>query len=162
VWKSFYGLLIMQGFQVVGLLVGGALAGAGRRQGALYGGIVGLVNGIIFVVVVQQGNVGLFTPVTLYGQPVLQTACGAFGGILGCLIWRPLPTINVASPRKAGPRGRPSGIFVLFKGRVAWFQVLLGVALAVGGALWANPILDFVQESSEGKLTIETNLQWNL
>src|SRR5262249_46558476 len=57
VWQTLYGLLLVQGFQVVGLLVGGALAGAGRRQGALYGGIVGLVNGIIFVVM-QQSNVG--------------------------------------------------------------------------------------------------------
>src|SRR5260370_9270756 len=65
VWQTLYGILLMQGFQVVGLLVGGALAGAGRRQGAIYGGIVGLVNGIIFVLI-QRNNLGLFTPITLY------------------------------------------------------------------------------------------------
>jgi hypothetical protein len=162
VWITLYGLLLMQGFQAVGLLIGGALAGAGRRQGALYGGIVGLLNGIIFVVVVQQGNVGLFTPITLYGQPVLQTAVGALGGIFGCVIWRPLPALNVTGPRKAGLRGRPSGVFALFKGRVAWFRVLLGVAIAVGGALWANAILEIVLDASEGKLAIDTHLQSHL
>jgi hypothetical protein len=162
VWLTLYGLLLMQGFQVVGLLIGGALAGAGRRQGALYGGIVGLVNGIILVLVVQQGNVGLFTPITLYGQPVLQTAVGALGGFLGSLIWRPLPALNVPNPRKASPRGRSSGVFGLFKGRVAWIRVLLGVAIAVGGSLFANAILDIVLEASEGKLSVDTHLQSHL
>jgi hypothetical protein len=161
VWQTLYGLLLMQGFQVVGLLIGGALAGAGRRQGALYGGIVGLVNGIIFVLV-QRTNLDLFTPITLYGQPVLQTACGALGGILGFAIWRPLPTLTIPSSRLAGPRGRASGVFSLLKGRVSWFRILLGVAIAVGGTLFANAILEFVLDASEGKLSIDTHLQSHL
>jgi len=161
VWQTLYGLLLMQGFQVVGLLIGGALAGAGRRQGALYGGIVGLVNGIIFVMV-QRTNLELFTPVTLYGQPLLQTACGAFGGILGCVIWRPLPTLMVPNSRQKRSRGRSTGIFELLKGRVAWIRVLLGVAVAVGGTLFANAILDFVLDASEGKLSIDTHLESHL
>jgi hypothetical protein len=161
VWQTLYGLLLMQGFQVVGLLVGGALAGAGRRQGALYGGVVGLVNGIIFVAV-QRTNLDLFTPVTLYGQPVLQTACGALGGLLGYLIWRPLPTLAIPSTRQVSRRGGHStGTFALFKGRVAWIRVLLGAALAVGGTLWANAILDIVKEIYP-KMSIDTDLQAQL
>jgi hypothetical protein len=161
VWQTLYGLLLMQGFQVTGLLVGGALAGAGRRQGPLYGGIVGLVNGIIFVLV-QRTNLELFTPITLYGQPVLQTACGALGGLLGCVIWRPLPTLAVPNARQRGPRGRQSGVLSLFRGRVNWLRILVGVAMVVGGTLFANAILDLVLDASEGKLTIDTHLQAHL
>ena len=39
---------------------------------------------------VEFHNAELFTPVALYGQPLLQTAFGAVGGFVGGLIWRPI------------------------------------------------------------------------
>src|SRR5262245_41992899 len=49
VWATLYGLIFLQGLQALGLLVGGALAGAGKRQGIVYGAVVGIWNGVISV-----------------------------------------------------------------------------------------------------------------
>jgi len=35
------------------------------------------------------------TAITLYGQPALHLALGALGGLIGTLIWKPLPIIQV-------------------------------------------------------------------
>jgi hypothetical protein len=162
VWSTLAGLLILQGLQAVGLLIGGALAGAGQRQSALYGGIVGVWNGIIFVCV-QQASAPTFTPVILYGQPILQTAFGALGGFLGGLIWRPLQP--VAMPKTTPEAIRPSPpqkALSLFAGPIAWGRVLAGAAISVGGAVWANAIFDLMLEFSAGKLTIDSTLQAQL
>jgi len=155
---------MLQGLQVVGLLVGGVLAGAGQRQGVVFGAVVGVWNGVISVIALQ-GNAQFFTAVTLYGQPILQTAFGALGGFLGMLIWKPLPNLTppAIAPRQSTPalislRNTPSRL----NGPVAWGRVLSGVALAVGGTLWANVILDLVLQASEGKLTVNSYWQAQL
>jgi hypothetical protein len=108
VWRTLSGLLLLQGLQVFGLLAGGALAGAGKKRGVLFGALVGLCNGLVFIVL-QINNSRLFTPVTLYGQPILQTAFGSLGGLLGCFIWKPPPPLQfplfppvVGRPRSLG------------------------------------------------------------
>jgi hypothetical protein len=163
VWRTLYGLLVLQGLQVVGLLVGGALAGAGKTRGVLFGALVGFWNGLLFILL-QSHNSQLFTPVTLYGQPILQTAFGGLGGFIGCLIWKPpaplyLPGAGTGLPSVSAASSRES---TLFAGPVYWWRVLPGIALAVGGSLWANVILDLVIEASEGKMSVRTHLQANL
>lgn len=162
VWTTLYGLIFLQGLQAVGLLVGGALAGAGKRQGIIFGAVVGIWNGVISILL-QPDHFHTQTAVTLYGQPILQTAFGAVGGFLGTMIWKPLPSISilvpprtkgVAPPRSSGPS--------LFTGPIVWGRALAGTAVAVGGTIWANVILEMVLEASEGKLTINTHLQAQL
>src|SRR5712691_1032879 len=41
VWSSLFGVFLVQGLQALGLLVGGMLAGAGYRRGAMLGALVG-------------------------------------------------------------------------------------------------------------------------
>jgi hypothetical protein len=162
VWATLYGLIFLQGLQALGLLVGGALAGAGKRQGIVYGAVIGVWNGVISVLVQPDGGNSL-TAVTLYGQPILQTAFGAVGGLVGMLIWKPLPVLTMPSaPRGPLPVPRPRSRLVLFAGPIAWGRVLAGTAVAVGGSIWANVILELMLEASEGKLTISTHLQAQL
>jgi hypothetical protein len=157
-WGTLTGLMIVQGLQSVGLLGGGALAGAGKRQGLVYGALVGLANGLI-AVAMQPTAAGLLPPLLFYGQPVLHAALGAVGGLLGRLIWQPLapaaPAV-AAAPIKGRTRRRGQS---LLDGPVAWFRVLAGSGLALGGTLWASAILDLVLAASEGKLSIDSNLQ---
>jgi hypothetical protein len=161
VWSTLYGLLLLQALQGLALVVGGALAGAGQRRGVAYGGVVGVWNGLIFVWL-QHRNLDWFTPVMLYGQPILQTAFGAAGGFLGTLIWRPLPGIlTIPNAEESGPlpsRRR----FALLSGPVAWGRVVMGIGVALGGAMWADAILDWVLAASEGKLSIDSHLQAHL
>jgi hypothetical protein len=162
VWDTLYGLVLLQGLQGAALLVGGMLTGAGKRQGAFFGAVVGVWNGVISILVASSTS-QVLTPVALYGQPILQTAFGAVGGFLGSLIWRPLPVVLGAGDSRPAPvlltsKKRES----IFDGPVAWGRVLTGVAVAAGGTIWAKVILELVLEGSEGKLTIDSHLQAEL
>jgi hypothetical protein len=162
VWSTLVGLVVLQGIQGVCLVLAGMLAGAGQRQGIVFGAIVGVWNGILSVVV--QGAVGVpHTAVTLLGQPILHTAFGALGGFIGSQIWKPLPTLaGPASPQVAPPIVAARARRPLFDGPVAWGRMLLGTALAVGGGIWAHVILDLVLEASNGALGIDDQLQARL
>jgi hypothetical protein len=162
VWATLYGLIVLQALQALGLLVAGMLAGAGLRQGIVFGAIVGVWNGVLSAVI--QGAAGVpHTAVTLLGQPILHTAFGAAGGFLGARIWKPLPTLaGPTSPQVGGTlipaHARPP----LFDGPIAWGRLLLGAALAVGGTIWANVILELVLNASQGALEITDHLQARL
>jgi hypothetical protein len=161
VWGTLTGLVILQSLNAVGLLGGGALAGAGKRQGVVYGALVGLANGLI-AVVLQGGRAGLVLPILVYGQPLLHLVVGASGGFAGLLIWRPLPSLTLPAPAgrvKHGLRRRDHSVL---GGPVAWFRVIAGSGLALGGALWASAILDLVLAAGDGKLIIDSNFQAQL
>jgi hypothetical protein len=161
-WNTLYGLILLQALQGAGLLVGGMLTGVGRRQGAFYGAVVGVWTGVISVIISSQTSMSM-TPVALYGQPILHTAFGALGGLLGSLIWRPLPRLRFPDDsrpaRLISPSSRKSSIL---DGPVSWWRILAGIAVAVGGSVWANVILELVLEGGEGKLTIDSHLQAQL
>jgi hypothetical protein len=163
VWTTLFGIMLQQGLMAFGLLMGGMLAGAGQRRGLFLGTVVGLWNGVVLILI-DQFTTRQLTTVAAYGEPLILAAFGAIGGLAGCLIWKPLPTLAVPAPadRKAalsvGGSGKPSP----FDGPVAWVRVFLGIAAAVGGAIWANVILEFVLEAAEGKLAISSHLQAQL
>jgi hypothetical protein len=162
VWTTLYGLLALQGIQAVCLIVAGMLAGAGLRQGIVFGAVVGVWNGVIWVIVQSAGGLP-HTTVTLLGVPILHTAFGAAGGFLGCRIWKPLPTLTgPATPQAATPLIPARPRRALFDGPIAWGRTLTGAALAVGGAVWANVILEAVLEASQGRLDISDHLQAEL
>jgi len=166
VWTTLFGLVLGQALQAFGLLAGAVLTGAGQRRAFVLGAMVGAWNGILFVVM-QRLHATILTPVALYGLPLLQIAFGAIGGTVGGLIWRPSPTLTApVAPAPAAAatsalalRGRK---WSLFDGPTAWGRVLLGVAVAVSGAIWSRVILDFVLESAHGRLSIESHLQARL
>ncbi len=162
VWSTLYGLILLQCLQALALIAGGALAGAGQRRGVAYGGVVGVWNGLIFVWL-QHRNLDWFTPVMLYSQPILQTAFGAAGGFLGTLIWQPLPsTLGAGNSEPSGPSFGRRRRFALLVGPVAWGRVIMGIGVALGGAIWADAILSWVLVAGEGKLSVDTYLQDHL
>jgi hypothetical protein len=162
VWSTLYGLIFLQAVQALCLLFAGMLAGAGLRQGPVYGGIVGVWNGILSIIVQGAGGVP-FAPATLVGQPILHIAFGAAGGLLGSCIWKPLPVLTgPASPQVAQPLIPARFRRPLFEGPLAYGRILLGAGLAIGGAVWANVILGVVLDYSNGALTLSDNLQAKL
>jgi hypothetical protein len=162
VWSTLVGIVFLQILQALGLMVGGVLAGAGHRQGAIYGGIVGVWNGVL-AVILQSGLGAAPTAVMLIGQPILHTAFGALGGLLGMRIWKPIPVLAAttgpqASPQLAPPRPRRS----LFDGPIRWGRVFVGSGVAIAGAIWAGVVLEFLLDRSSGTLTLSDNLQTQL
>jgi len=176
VWATLFGLVLQQGLQGFGILVGGVLAGAGQRRGIVIGTVLGILSCFVVLVVDYFGapHVTLFgtqgdgqplTIVAQYGQPLLMVVVGAVGGLISSLIWKPLPTLTAPAPANAGKssiklaRRHKAG---LFSGPIAWPRVVLGIAATVAGSFWANSILKLVLDSSDGKLSISSRLQAQL
>ena len=162
VWVALTELVIIQGLQAVGVVAAGILTGAGQRGGILYGAGVGVWNGVLFLLGRQWlGHV--LTPVALVGEPILQAAFGAIGGLIGSKIWRPMPSfMEMESVREPIAQSRPPVKDPSFSGPVSWGRVLAGVTLTVGGVVWTDVIREFVLEASEGNLRIDTHLQAGL
>jgi hypothetical protein len=143
-------LVRQQVIQCFSLLVGGVLAGAGQRRGFIFGALVGLLSSPLFLIfqyfLHRYGGGQEISPVLLFGQPILQTAFGILGGFVSSLIWKPVETVQVAAPQSflaphpvAPARAEP----------LAWGRILAGIALAVGGTVWANLILGFFTQEIE-------------
>jgi hypothetical protein len=156
------GLVLLQSMQAVGLLAGGALAGAGQPRGALLGAAVGLVNGFVSVVILYLGGQPV-TEMLLYGQPALHLVFGALGGLVGVLVWRPLPALALASPPGEGRKGpRPALANAALSAPVNWVRVLLGTTVILAGVSWPNVILKLVIEASQGRMNLTSHLQAEL
>jgi hypothetical protein len=155
VLASLPGLISVQVLQVAALLVGALLAGAGQRGGLGLGVVLGVINGVVAVAAQQWPPTATPTLIPVYGLPVIQAAVGAVGGWLGCTVWRPLA--NPLSPnsaqlrRKAEKRSR----VLPLAGRIHWFRILLGSAIAVAGWLSATYLLDRALMASDDALAIE-------
>ena len=142
VWATLSGLVLVQVLQAVGVVLAGMLTGAGQRRAC-----VGQTS----------------TPIDLFGEPMLQAAFGAVGGFIGSQIWKPLPSVSLPfEMRGAKAITPPVKRRSYFAGPIAWTRVLTGIALTVGGVMWANIIRDLVIEASEGKLSIDSQLQADL
>src|SRR5207244_5203404 len=89
VWATLTGLVLLQALQAASVFAAGLLTGAGQRRGLLFGAVVGVWNGV-FLILIQFWTGQPLTTIDLFGEPVLQVAFGALGGLEGGLIWRPL------------------------------------------------------------------------
>jgi hypothetical protein len=160
-WTSVTGLLLIQGLQVVSLLIGGLFAGAGQRNGAIYGAVLGVWNGVLLALV-QPDQLPLLGPVSKYGQPLLQVVFGLLAGWLGSQVWKPLSVAGEAEPLRKLPKALPRKAAPLFVGPIAWLRVAVGALAALGGTLWADRLLDWVISASENRLTPGTHMQAQL
>lgn len=152
------GILLLQGVRICSLLLGAVFAGAGQRQGAFLGLMVGAWNGV-FSVLLLPDPAQARTPIALLGQPLLQAAIGAVGGWLGSAFWKALPdTIVVETPL---PRKRDflRRNINLFNGPVSWFRVTIGAILAVTGTLTATLFFEKILDVSHGALATTDDLQ---
>jgi hypothetical protein len=163
VWSSLFGVFLTQGLQALGLLVGGALAGAGYRRGWVLGALVGAISGGISLALLVGTHQEL-TEIALYGQPLVQMIFGAVGGAIGCTIWKPLSAIEstgnaiLIAKKPVPPRTPPPR----FRGPISWVRVLAGAAVAVAGTFYAKTLLKMVMDASDGKLSLDGFLQAEL
>jgi hypothetical protein len=162
VWTTLWGIVLLHGIQGLCLLVGGALCGANKQRGILYGSIVGLVNGMLFLLLQRRSGDAL-TAVALYGQPILHMAFGALGGLIGMSIWKPIPTLqgpDTGAPAKPAAVAGPT--FAFLAGPIYLLRVCLGIFVVVNGVVWSNGILAWVMNASQGTFEIKSHLQAQL
>jgi hypothetical protein len=153
-WAGFDGLVAQQSIQAATLLVGGMVAGAGQRHGLALGAGVGLMDALLSLglKLVSREAPG---ELVVFGQPVLHAFVGAVGGVIGCRIWQPAPELP---PLTVDGRSAPETLTTILPDRpvavsvdpAPWGRILIGIAVAVGGTLWARMIRDFVVVASGG------------
>ena len=162
VWATLLGLVLLQAFQGISLIIGGALAGAGQFRGFFLGPLLGLAHTAVWMLV-QVFQHQPVTMVNLYAQLLLPLAFGALGGLLGSIIWRPLPIVTV--PLAATPKSKDKvpvpGLKVL-KGPIAWGRAAAGTIIVMAGLFWPKFILDFLVNASKGQLTLQSQMQAQL
>lgn len=158
-WSDVRNLLILQGIQLFGALVGGVLAGGGQRSGLFLGAVVGAWNGVL-AVLLKQNPAQELNAVGLFGQPLLHAFVAAIGGVAGSFVWRPIPLaavpVALAPPRKPA-EASPSAPFLA--GKIHFFRILIGAALAVAGTLFAGLLLKKVLLLSGGRLETSNAMQ---
>jgi hypothetical protein len=156
-WESVDHLLLLQSVQILAVLVGGMMAGGGQHQGLLLGTLVGVWNGVLSVLLRQSPAQDL-TIVGVCGQPLLNGFFGAIGGWTGALIWKPIPIgvpASLVPQRKAAAPPKVS----LFAGKVHWYRILLGSALAVAGTMYASMLFRKMIDLANGELADGYELQ---
>lgn len=174
-WSSQASAGIFLGIQAIGLLAGGMLAGAGQSKGIACGAGVGLVSGVLvfggIISGVLASTVTPFSkeplapppaiqPITpqvmmVYGSVLANILFGALGGLLGIMIWKPLPKLDLpasvptdqkpvlGTKLSLPPQGDKKTLFP-WAGPIAWIRVLVGMVVAVGGAIWTAPLFNFL------------------
>jgi hypothetical protein len=140
-WQDETGFLIWQGLQVAALLLGGILAGAGQKAGWQYGGVIGLINGVIslFQLIPYQPKVD---DVHLYGLPFLYIVVGIIASMIGAFIWPPLQIASSEDLRKPAKGAKPPWWKYVLHSldlrniKVHWVQCLLCAAIAAAGTFF--------------------------
>jgi hypothetical protein len=159
VWMTLWGLVLLHVLQGMSLMVGACLSGAGQHQGTLYGSLIGLIHGLIFLFIQRQSG-QILTPVVVYGQPILFAAFGTLGGRIGMLIWQPTPIVDLGGNQDSHPSFSWAVFSPLrfFAGPVHLGRVLVGMLIVIIGVLWSNMILTFILDAS-GILSRTSHLQ---
>jgi hypothetical protein len=153
------GLIAVQALQVVALLLGGMLAGAGRRGGFLLGLLLGVVNGVLAVIAQQWPATASHSLLPVYYQPVILGFVGGFGGWIGGTIWKPLAQVHGPDSATIKRKVEVQPPTPMFAGKIHWIRILCGTAFAIAGALSATYLLDRAILASNDTLATDGYLQ---
>jgi hypothetical protein len=158
--KSFFntgnGLILLYIVSAVGLLLSGALTGAGQHRGASSGGLLGLINGLAFVVLQPQTK-ELLPTWAVFSQPFVHMVFGTIGGWIGRRIWKPIP--KLAALEMASPKVRGRSKDSLMRGPVHYVRITVGSVIAAIGILSAKAILESMIRNSNGLFKISSHDQ---
>lgn len=158
-WSGFTGLILLHVLQGMCLILGGALAGAGQTRGVFFGSLIGMINGLIFLVV-QRHTDGLLQESITYAQPIVHVIFGALGGLIGMSIWKPAPVLKFENEKPTpGFSWASLGTFKGLQGPVSLGRVLMGIVVVVCGVASAKVILQYLLDLSGGTLTISDRWQ---
>lgn len=159
-WGTLAGLALLHSLHAIGLLIGGALAGAGQERGTTLGCLVGLGNGFIFMLL-QPQNQQLLPDLTYYSQPLLHVLFGAMGGWIGQAIWAPTPRLVLPESRSSAV-APPTFEMRWLHGPIAWGRVIAGATIMTCGVVWSNMIMNWMIDASQGALNVTTHFQAKL
>jgi hypothetical protein len=166
-WQTSAGSICLFVFQGLGLLLGGAIAGAGQNKSLLFGSLLGVMNALIFFALPLAGREPA-AELELYAALVMNPALGALGALLGSWIWRPVPAVKATLfPTQATMQLPPVPTAPFWSGPISWTRVLLGMAVIVAGSVWTPAIMAWCLEAGQGTLEVKSHfqswlLQWEI
>jgi hypothetical protein len=156
-WNSLPGFGLLLSLQIIALLVGGMLAGAGQHQGAIYGAVLGVWNGVL-VLLVQPESPEELRDVPLYALPVFQSLLGALAGWMGSRVWQPLTPSTVPGASRQVLKALKKQQTRWFAGPIFWPRVVFGACLGVAGAISSSMLLQRIVWFSEYNLSPQSQL----
>lgn len=164
-WQTTAGALCLLVFQALGLLIGGAIAGAGQSRAWLFGSLLGVMNALIFFAFPIAGDP--HSELEMYTALVLNPALGALGALIGSLIWRPVPSMKATLFPTQTQAKLPTPATPFWSGPISWPRVVLGMTIIVAGSVWTPWIMAWVLEMGQGTLEVRTHfqawlLQWEI
>jgi hypothetical protein len=157
-WSTLLGLAVLHALHGVGLIAGGVLAGAGQHRGTLYGSLVGLCSGFIFLFLQRQASTFL-TDGAVYAQPFVHMVVGGIGGLAGKIIWKPTPRFTLPEGKGSDVPLPPAFEMRWLEGPIHWWRISAGSVLVVCGVIWSNLIMKWMLDYSQGTLNITTHFQ---
>lgn len=166
-WQTSAGLICLFVFQGLGLLIGGAIAGAGQTRALLFGSLLGVMNSLIFCAFPLAGREPP-SELELYAGLVMNPALGGLGALLGSWIWKPLAAVNVTIfPSDTPAKLPPVQTAPFWSGPISWPRAVVGAAVIVAGSLWTPAIMSWFLEAGHGTLEVKTHfqswlLQWEI
>jgi hypothetical protein len=157
-WMTPFGVFTLHSFHAIALILTGMLVGANMENGGSCGAVLGLINGVLFVLFHREAKE--IMPIWLFfGQPLIHLVFGAIGGTLGSRIWKPCSLFSLdegedESASRARPRLR------LLKGPIHTIRVCVGAFVVLIGLMFTKQLFDFIMSNANGR--VETFFQENL
>jgi hypothetical protein len=161
-WLTFEGLQVVLGIQTAAAVVGAVMAGAGRPNGLVLGGLVGgLCGGLFLGAEVYSAGTQVFDLVLLI-QPGVLFVAGAIAGVVGGRVW-PTPP-DVEKPIPLSPDKLSSIRFgmeeVIAPGRpIAWIRIIIGAIVMFVAITQADIFRNQAQKYSYGTLKVSSHGQ---
>lgn len=156
-WAVPTNVVYLQAAQLVAVLFGGAIAGGGQKSALSLGAIVGAWNGVV-AILFQQVPPEAIGSLALYTSPLIHATVAAVGGGVGSAVWKPVKDADYG-PMAATTKKKAKPAKPLLEGKVAWFRIFVGAALAVAGYLYAAEVFKKVLDLSGGKLGTDSTVQ---
>jgi hypothetical protein len=160
-WNTITGLAILHALHAAGLILGGIVSGAGQRRGMLYGALVGLASGFIFLFMHRHAS-ALLTEGAAYAQPFAHMVIGAIGGLLGSFIWKPTPYFDLPEGKGSNIPLPPALEMRWLQGPIHWWRIAAGATLVVCGVIWSSMIMKWMLDFSPVQLEVSTHFQARL
>ncbi|HEV3144778.1 MAG TPA: hypothetical protein VGZ47_12890 [Gemmataceae bacterium] len=158
-WSSASGQVADPVLQLIAVLLGGFITGAGNPRSTICGAAVGLVNAFLFVAAQYLLHSRPPEAQLLAGWFVSIVLASA-GAYVGRWFWPALEDWPDALPvKKVKDREKRRMLKQARYTPTSWFRVLGGAALAVGCTVWAGPIRDHLIHNGRGMLAIDSHIQ---
>lgn len=144
--------------QIVCVLAGAIVAGAGSATYLRAGLAVGFVNFVMFIGSQFAAGVRPETWV-MAATGVCAIAVGAAGAFAGSRYWPSLETFVPVVKRKSEAKTKQKNLPKEPPIPIAWARVLGGAVLSIGCTVWAGPIRDFIVHNSQGAFGADSRIQ---